>query len=254
LKGINLKSHPLPVATAGILIVLIAQWIPYVIFLTPVVIMILLDMESPSSTKVITLRSLYVFGFAVIAYSILSNSQNIEIFGILLSSIAAGLTALTYLFFKKNIGNRLGQFTFLILWMGFIYSILKLSYFTIPVFFSDIFRQSNFSWTFYTGYLGLEVWIFWVGFNFYTALFRTERIVYGSVLFALFLLCLPLIGSHFIEAEGISKQSMISHYTGASQPGSNYFDRGEWMARTSAWLSVLLLTFSFVKFKTGKFQ
>jgi hypothetical protein len=252
LKVTNHNINPVLVTTISALLIIVAQWIPYFIFILPAAILLVIDTNEKTEFKNILKKSVLIFLALAIGFTSISLINNTNIIGGLASSLTGTLAVITYLLFNKYNNNKLGQITFLIIWLGFQYLLIKTAAEINPLFLADSFA-STFGWTKYTGYLGIEVWIFWIGLNLYTAFFRTDRIVYLSVIFALVIFLAGIFLTFNGDEQGILKDHMLTLYIdGSATP--EYLRQAEWMARTAAWVSVLLIVLTFVSFKTRKLK
>lgn len=250
MKARDYKANLFFVAAITTLVIVVAQWVPYIIFIAPAGLLALVETDPASGYKTIFYRSLFVFISLLIAFGLLAFINESHLAGAFDSAFAGTLAVITYLLFKKFNNNKLGQLTFLIIWMGFQYLLLKIAAEITPLFMADSFYKAI-SWTHYTGYLGMEVWIFWIGLNLYTAFLRTDRIVILSIIFAVAIFLGGILFASNIQADAISKDQMLELYINGTAE-LPYLERGEWMARTSAWVSVLLIILTFVRFKTRK--
>lgn len=110
------------------------------------------------------------------------------------------------------------------------------------------------SWNIKTGFLGISLWIFIVNGLIYRN-FPPRSIrnwIYLTI--AVLIFAVPVIISREMANSPLTAQDMLLLYQGAYQehPGYNYSDFGEIIARTAAWISVLVIIFTLVKIKTRK--
>lgn len=183
-------------------------------------------------------------------------------FGAIFSVV--GLAFLYSLPFILFVLSRVGggsltiNFLIVIYWLAIEYLILKgLSVFHIdpgtrPVFIGDfmLYRPEWLSWNLQTGYLSVSMWILisnWIGYVLISKPFRW-------MVLALMLLIIisPIVYSFFAGGMGITRTDMLMLYSTDTTGVSAYSQYGEWIGRTSAWVSVLVLLFSMVRHKTKK--
>jgi hypothetical protein len=70
---------------------------------------------------------------------------------------------------------------------------------------------------------------------------------------AILMIATPIMISYQIEPKGISREEMLTLYSlDTMESGDLYTKRGELIARTAAWISVLIVLLSVVKNQTRK--
>lgn len=170
------------------------------------------------------------------------------------------LTLAVSLFFVTNkfSKNRLGIFTILLFWLGYDYLVLEL-YPQCSIFFlANIFNDMPLvGWSRYTGFMGITAWILLANLLFYYVFFKDNAVFIGkirwiSLVYTLILIFTPImINAFFSESHSpITWQEMTDLYVRSVIPNDTlYAERGEWVGRTAAWVSVLILTYSLVKQK-----
>jgi hypothetical protein len=174
---------------------------------------------------------------------------------ILIQGIAFTLAFVAYTFSKQSLGDRLGKLPILFFWLGIEYIFLKIQQPAHSLFLGDALSlQMKWQrWNTHTGYLGASFWILLVNLMLYYSYFKTGKM--NWVLFILFLITLtgPIVFSYLIAEEPITREMMISFYQKEEIPSLlTYEQRGEFIPRTAAWISMLILLFAFVKNKTKK--
>jgi hypothetical protein len=171
----------------------------------------------------------------------------------LLHAILLSLAFLGYSFSYQSLGSRLGKFTIIFFWLALEYLLLKLPWREQSIFLADgvQFKTEWLRWNSKTGYLGASLWILCTNLLVYIAFLKGKVNWYFA---ALSIICLvgPLIYSYSISVVGISRGEMISLYSIDRMEASSYFKRGELVARTAAWISVLILLMALVRNKTKK--
>lgn len=174
---------------------------------------------------------------------------------VLIQAIILTLVFVGYAFAYKNLGPRLGKFTIIFFWLGLEFLALKLPWNNNIIYLADavLLKPDWYSWTSYTGYLGVTLWILIANLLFYLGLFKSGFNAYyfiGAILFV----ALPIIYSLQTESSMITYSHMMQLY-GFAAKGSlpeKYSQQGEFIARTAAWVSVLIILLSFVKNYTRK--
>jgi len=173
----------------------------------------------------------------------------------LVQGIAFALCFVAFAFAKKHLGARLGTLPLLFFWLAGEYVLLKLSLFDRGVFLADSLQLKTTwaLWTVHTGYLGISLWILLANFSLHQAVLRGT--LHWPFLVAFFLVVVaPFVYNISLNTPGIDRQALEALYgNGAidSLP-PEYVNRGEWISRTAAWISVLILLFALVKSNTRK--
>jgi hypothetical protein len=156
---------------------------------------------------------------------------------------------------QQQTQNRLNKFSLTILLIGVEYLLLKLSLGSWITFIADAIQEKTdwIRWNVYTGYLGSSAWILLVNLLFYQALFKKERISWILVILGLLAILLPVLYSIDLTNNALTKQQVIRFYMG-DESGLKYpyLSHGELISRTGAWLSILIIIFTFVRAKTKK--
>ncbi|MCW5910164.1 MAG: hypothetical protein KIT62_03770 [Cyclobacteriaceae bacterium] len=173
-----------------------------------------------------------------------------------IQAIALTLAFVGYAFAYQSLGPRLGKFTIIFFWLGLEYLFLKLPWNTDVTYLANALQLQPgwHNWTTYTGYLGVTLWILVVNLLFYQAVFKPSGFNVYYFIAALIFIVIPVVYSIQMKEEGIGYSHMMQLYaftvTGAL-PGK-YSQQGEVVARTAAWVSVLIILLSFVKNYTRK--
>jgi apolipoprotein N-acyltransferase len=171
----------------------------------------------------------------------------------LLHAILFALAFLSYSFSYQSLGSRLGKFTIIFFWLALEYLLLKLPWGEKSIFLADaVYLKTEWlGWSSRTGYLGTSLWILCTNLLVYIAIFK-EKINWYFVTLSIVCLTGPAIYSYSTSTMGISREQMISLYSIDKIEVSSYFKRGELVARTAAWISVLILLIALVRNKTKK--
>ena len=160
-----------------------------------------------------------------------------------------------YQFMQHQTQNRLNKLSLTILLIGIEYLLLKLSLGSWITFLADAVQERTAwtRWNIYTGYLGSTAWILLVNLLFYQALFKKEKISWFLVILALTAILLPILYSFDLTNNAVTKEQVMRFYRGDDNGLTNpYTSYGELISRTGAWLSILIIIFTFVRAKTKK--
>lgn len=186
---------------------------------------------------------------------LLFNDQSFDV-GLIL--YPAGLTiSIAFAIYVSNILKGSIKTTALIsFWLGYNYLILKIMpEWSVHYVFNNLYNDSLL-WTSATGFLGVAFWAL------ISNIILSKRLVLSSsklidkpllLVFNLLLISIPFwIGNLIsIANEPIDQTGMFFLYS-QGEASEDYLLRGEWIARTCAWLAVLLSTYGIVKRKTVK--
>ncbi|MFM8849708.1 MAG: hypothetical protein ACKOE5_04875, partial [Cytophagales bacterium] len=87
----------------------------------------------------------------------------------IVQAIVFALAFLAFNFSHQQLGDRLGKFTIIFFWLALEYLMLKLPWRNDVVFLADVLalKPTWTQWTYYTGYLGISLWILLSGLFFY---------------------------------------------------------------------------------------
>lgn len=175
---------------------------------------------------------------------------------VLLQAIVFTLVFVGYAFAYKSLGTRLGKFTIIFFWLGLEFLLVNLPWHTKIVYLADsiLLKPDWYTWTTHTGYLGVSLWILVANLLFYLGLFRSSGFNIYYFVGAILLVAAPILYSILNENSMITYSHMMQLY-GAGPKGSlpeKYSQQGELVARTAAWVSVLIILLSFVKNYTRK--
>ena len=176
-------------------------------------------------------------------------------FDVLTTSIVSGilftLPFLGYAFARKNLGTKASLIVILFFWLAIEYILLKIypKYFLADLF---ILKPEWSRWTAQTGYLGVSLWILSTNALLFKALLTEEKINWLMLILFLAMVIGPFTVSHVSAAYPITRQTMLAVYSNSETGDPGYKSSAEWIARTSAWISVLIVLFTFVKQKTKR--
>jgi hypothetical protein len=199
----------------------------------------------------------------IISYSLfyLLTSTGPVIFFSMIYGIMMSLTFIMYWFTDTYSKNRLGFFTLFLYWLSMEYVAIKLmpemAYFLLGT--TWLSYPAWVAWNAQTGMMGISAWILTGNILLYYALFKGKGIIEGhfrplTLVYVLMAICIPIVISYqfFSPTPIITVPEVIIAY---SQPSEmplafkDYAITGEVFGRTSAWITVLIVLYSFVKLK-----
>lgn len=186
------------------------------------------------------------FAVALVAWSQLDESL---VMTVVLEPIVLALVFLAFTYSKRGLGSRLGMLTLILFWLAMEY--LKAKFFVNkPVFYLasvlDL-KPGWLRWTKSTGYLGASLWILMANWFVYLGLFRNGLRISYLLVFLVVILG-PIFYSYTLQTDYAMHARMYQLYMGhPSTQADGYSERGEWIARTAAWISVLIFLSAFVK-------
>jgi apolipoprotein N-acyltransferase len=155
---------------------------------------------------------------------------------------------------RQTLGHRAGKITIVLFWLAFEYGILKV-FAGEGIFLSDALRLQPdwMRWNIHTGYLGGSAWILITNLMVYQAFLGEKRFQWSWTVLAVILLTGPVAGSYRMDARSITHDNMMNLYTNkVTIEDVTYLAQGELVVRTAAWLSILMLLFTFVKSHTTR--
>jgi len=172
---------------------------------------------------------------------------------VMLEAIALTIAFAAFTFSRENLGARLGKLPLVFFILTIEYLALKAGWGSSFVFLADAFRfkASWIRWTAETGYLGVTLWILVANMLLYVAVLRGQISKPYLILF-LIVVTAPILYSYTLDVVVVDKQHMLEVYRDTSTKAGDYPVRGEWIPRTAAWVSALILLFAFVKSYTLK--
>jgi apolipoprotein N-acyltransferase len=171
---------------------------------------------------------------------------------VLVQAIVLTLTFVGYSFAYQNLGSRLGKFTVIFFWLGLEFVLLNLPWREQTIFLADSLSlvPDWIRWTNHSGYLGASLWILSVNLVFYLSFFHIGTFNLYLFIFAILLIGIPIVLSYQMDTLGVNRAQMIS-FSNESNILQEKFT-GELVARTAAWVSVLIILLAFVKNQTKK--
>lgn len=171
----------------------------------------------------------------------------------LVSAIGFTLAFVAHAWVRQTLGIRTGKITLIIFWLAVEYLFLKV----IPsggLYLADTLALQDWTrWTAHTGYLGASLWILLVNACWFMAFLQGNGIRWSWMAVGVLLMAGPLAYSYTLPGPPITREVMINLYENLpADLDVTYLARGEWVVRTAAWLSTLILIFTFVKHQTKK--
>jgi hypothetical protein len=169
-------------------------------------------------------------------------------------AIILTLPFIVYGFARQALGERTIKFTVIFLWLAAEYLFLKSPWNESLVYLADGFMLHTqwLTFTQHSGFLGISLWILICNLLTYQSFFKKGTFdIPWIVAFVVCMIAPPLLAIS-MKWEPITRSTMLSLYQNTSVENAVYATRGEWIARTAAWISVLVILLSIVKNKTGK--
>ena len=184
-------------------------------------------------------------GFFCEKFFDLSHILTISIMAILYT-----LPFIGYVYVKQILGPKTGIFLIIIFWSAIEYLVLKVVPSDQLIFLTDFIQMKPewLRWTYRTGYLSGTVWILSVNW-FIELAFRNEKFRWSFLVLALIIIAGPIIYGYLNTIGVPDRAMMLSLYNNGTVASAEYTERGEWLARTCAWVSVLVLLFTVVRQK-----
>lgn len=158
---------------------------------------------------------------------------------------------LLFAFVRQNLGRLTGTMLIIFFWLSLEYLMLKTGLPRMPLFLADtlISNPKWATWTAETGYLGISLWILTSNWIFSLGL-KAGGIKWFWILAGILITVVPIGYSFYLPGEMIDRDFMLNVYKGtATIEDQLYFERGEWIARTAAWISVLIVLVAAVRGK-----
>lgn len=170
----------------------------------------------------------------------------------MLEGILFTLPFVGHVWIRQTLGPKAGKITILLFWLSLEYLLLK----TRPAestYLADMLKLKNnwTQWSVNTGYLGSSLWLLLTNLFVYQATLSKTPFHWSWITAAVLALAAPLGYSFYLTDQGISREMMINLYSQNNSNGTAaaYLAQGEWIVRTAAWISTLVLLFTLVKNK-----
>jgi apolipoprotein N-acyltransferase len=184
-------------------------------------------------------------------------SAHIFDFSFIVSSMAYAILFticfIGHVWVRQTLGSRAGKITIILFWLTLEYLLLKFRP-TESTFLADSLRlQSSWlRWNIHTGYLGASLWILVTNLLVYYTVLSENPFQWHWIILTVMFLAGPMAFSFYLENVPVDRSTMVNLYL--EKPGTDeiYLARGEFVVRTAAWLSTLILLFTFVKSQTTR--
>jgi hypothetical protein len=175
-------------------------------------------------------------------------TDSVRVVPALLQAIAFTLGFACFNFTRQSLGTTLGRLPLIAFLLALEYVGLKTGAGPSMIFLADAlrFKAEWVRWTSETGYLGISLWILAANHLLYLGLFRNGWSPLWLMAFLVVVIG-PVIYSYTLDTSGIDKATMLELYSGNAPDIGPYSLSAEWILRTAAWISVLVLVFAFVK-------
>ncbi|MEQ8303306.1 MAG: hypothetical protein RIB47_07945 [Cyclobacteriaceae bacterium] len=171
-----------------------------------------------------------------------------------IESILISLLFLLYTFMRKKIGSGISIITIALFWMALEYVFIKIGS-SNYIFLADALQlvPTWVRWNTYTGYLGASLWILCTNLLLYKAILESRKVNWIYTFLFLLAVIGPLVYSQVLDLPPITREQMLSFYNDHTEDlPFTYLARGEYIARTAAWVSVLIVLFVSVRLKTSR--
>lgn len=161
---------------------------------------------------------------------------------------------LGYTFVRKSLGPGVSIITITLFWLAIEYVLIK--WVSVPsVFLADslVLKRDWFRWNSQIGYLSASLWILVCNTFLYLAVLTEKKVNWIFVILFILAVVGPIVYSYTLQIDSIDKDQMMLLYSSSDQTlPQSYVSRGELVPRTSAWVSLLILLYTFVKRKIAR--
>ncbi|MEJ0054847.1 MAG: hypothetical protein WDN75_03870 [Bacteroidota bacterium] len=169
-------------------------------------------------------------------------------------AIVFTLPFIGHVWVRQTLGPRAGKITIILLWLAAEYVFLKIRS-VESNFLADTLRLHPdwMKWNIHTGYLGGSLWVLLTNLIVYQTVFSKSPFRWYWIILTSIFLFGPAVYSHFVDFNPITRQDLVILYNEKLiVEDVTYLARGEFVVRTAAWISTLILLFTFVKSLTTK--
>lgn len=170
----------------------------------------------------------------------------------MLYAILFTMAFIGHVWVRQTLGSRAGKITILLFWLAIEYLLLKVRP-SESTFLADSVRlQPDWvKWNIHTGYLGSTLWILVTNLMVYETFLSEKPFQWYWISLAVLFMLGPMAYSFTLENTPVSRAMMLGLYDGTTGiEDVAYLAQGEFIVRTAAWLSTLILLFTFVKSQT----
>jgi len=226
---------------------------PFLIFFGISPLLALSEPSEKSAASILEKMELVLLSLTV-PMLVMAWTQGTAIVSALGLGILYTLTFVGHAWVRRVLGIRSGKITLLIFWLAAEYIVLKVAP-NEGLFLADSLQGKTdwLRWNIHTGYLGTSMWILLINWCGYQALLHTKGIQWVWAISGILLLVGPVVYAFTLKDSPITREVMINFYANkASDADVIYLARGELVVRTAAWLSALILLFTFVRQQTRK--
>jgi apolipoprotein N-acyltransferase len=225
---------------------------PFLIFLGLAPLFALSDRAETGSPVLEKMEYMLVaIGISFVSFAAIHGNS---VVGALITSIVMTLPFVAHAWVRQVLGSRTGKITIVLFWLAAEYILLQVDSGS-GLFLADTmrFQPAWTRWNVNTGYLGGSLWILLGNWCVYYTFLSASAIRWKWFPLVILLLLGPILYSYQLVTSPITREDMVNLYEGSSShPDVAYLARGEFIVRTSAWLSTLILIFTFVKSQTAK--
>lgn len=176
-----------------------------------------------------------------------------QLLKISLLAITFTLPFLGFSLVRGSLGPLTGHFLVILFWLALEYLLIKAGLGRHVILLADLLRLKDgwMTWNGHTGYLGASLWLLMVNWMVY------KTFLQGKVNWIFLPVAVALVAAAFwtgarYPQELVTRDQMIALYDGGKALPVRYLERGEWVVRSAAWVSVLVLLFAFVRSRTKK--
>ena len=159
-----------------------------------------------------------------------------------------------HIWVRHTLGPRAGKITIILFWLAIEYTLLKFRP-NESNFLADTLRLHPdwMEWNIHTGYLGGSLWILLSNLIVYQTFFSKSPFKWYWIVLLVIFLFGPVVYSYFVNFNSITRKDLVILYgEKLIVEDVTYLARGEFVVRTAAWISTLILLFTFVKSQTTK--
>lgn len=178
-----------------------------------------------------------------------------SIFNATVWSISFALVFALFGFVRRHLLKLTGVLPLALFWLALEYLLLKIQWPGNGWFLADLLNEQP-KWTAWMsaqGYLTTSVWLLLTNLLAWAAFFRGKVSPMLTIAFVAAVGAPIVLGYVQPSLTGvIDRQQMMDYYAGIGSVTGEYQQRGEWLARTSAWVSVLVFLFAVVRRKTSQ--
>lgn len=212
--------------------------------------------EAGGADKKSVLENAEIVLFALaISFVIYFYFKALPLFSATVLALAYTVPFLALMFIRRSLGERSGPIGLFLVWLALEYFMLKAGWPAEHWFLADLLEaKPPWSSLFRSqGYLAVSAWLLLTNLLAWAMVFRGKFSPGFAVLFVIAVatpLTMGILGTD--DTHRIIREQMLSYYSTGVTSDATYGSRGEWVVRTAAWASVLVLLFAAVRKKTAK--